>query len=304
MIEVSGLTKRYGATTAVDDLTFEVRPGRVTGFLGPNGAGKTTTMRAILGLDTADSGAARVNGRLYRAMNHPLHQVGALLDANAVHGGRSAQAHLTALAVASKISRGRVQEVLETVGLGEVGRKRVGGFSLGMKQRLGIAGALLGDAPILMFDEPANGLDPEGIRWIRTFLKSLAAEGRTVFVSSHLMSETALTADHLIVIGRGRLIADAGVEEFVRGHSASRVAVETPARTRLGEILRGNGAVVEYEGTETLLVGGLTVGRIGDLAAGAGLSVHGLAVREASLEDVFMEMTRDVVEYEGVDRGD
>ncbi|MEV5282866.1 ATP-binding cassette domain-containing protein [Streptomyces sp. NPDC052811] len=299
MIEVTELTKRFGRITAVDGLTFTVRPGRLTGFLGPNGSGKSTTLRAILGLDTPDRGTALVDGRPYRTLHHPLHHVGALLDAGAVHPGRSARAHLTALAVASRIHRRRVDEVLEQVGLGQVAHKRAGGFSLGMRQRLGIAGALLGDPPVVLFDEPVNGLDPEGILWIRHLMKSLAAEGRTVVVSSHLMSEMALTADHLVVIGRGRLIADTGIEEFLREHSTSLAHVRSPARSALAGVLRERGAAVEYEGAQTLVVTGLTVDEIGDLAARNGLPVHELTARQASLEDVFMDLTRDAVEYQG-----
>ncbi|MEU9048294.1 MULTISPECIES: ATP-binding cassette domain-containing protein [unclassified Kitasatospora] len=299
MIEVTELTKRFARITAVDGLTFTVRPGRVTGFLGPNGSGKSTTLRAILGLETPDRGTALIDGRPYRTLHHPLHHVGALLDAGAVHPGRSARAHLTALAVASRIPRRRVDEVLEQVGLGQVAHKRAGGFSLGMRQRLGIAGALLGDPPVVLFDEPVNGLDPEGILWIRHLMKSLSAEGRTVVVSSHLMSEMALTADHLVMIGRGRLIADMGVEEFLREHGTSQVHVRSPARSALAGVLRERGATVEHEGAQTLVVTGLTVEDIGDLAARNGLPVHELAARQASLEEVFMDLTRDAVEYQG-----
>jgi ABC-2 type transport system ATP-binding protein len=299
MIEVYELTKKYGQTLAVDHLTFEVLPGRVTGFLGPNGAGKSTTMRAILALDAPDSGATFVDDRPYQSLRHPLGQVGALLDANAVHGGRSARDHLTALAVASKIPRRRVGEVLELTGIAGVADKRVRGYSLGMKQRLGIAGALLADPPNLMFDEPVNGLDPEGIRWMRTLMKSLAAEGRTVLVSSHLMSEMALTADHLIVIGRGQLIEDTSVEEFVRRHSASRVCVRSTDRVELAAALREHGATVEFEGADSLLILGATTAEVGDLATARGLTIHEMFVQRASLEDVFMELTSDAVEYQG-----
>lgn len=260
-------------------------------------------MRAILGLETPDSGTALVDGRRYQALRHPLHHVGALLDAGAVHPGRSARAHLTALAVASRIDRRRVTEVLEQVGLGRAGNRRAGQFSLGMKQRLGIAGTLLGDPPVVMFDEPVNGLDPEGILWIRNLMKSLAAEGRTAFVSSHLMSEMALTADHLVVIGRGRLIVDSSVEKFLEEHTTSQVHVRSSARSSLAEVLRARGATVEYEGAQTLIVTGPTVDEIGDLAAGHGLPVHELVARQASLEDVFMELTRDTVEYQGTHDG-
>ncbi|MEV5504970.1 ABC transporter ATP-binding protein [Streptomyces orinoci] len=300
MIEVTELTKRFGRVTAVDGLTFTVRPGRVTGFLGPNGSGKSTTLRAILGLEAPDRGTALVGGLPYRDLRHPLHQVGALLDAGAVHPGRSARAHLMALAVAGRVGRRRVGEVLEQVGLGQVADQRAGGFSLGMRQRLGIAAALLGDPPVVMFDEPVNGLDPEGIRWVRQLMKSLAAEGRTVLVSSHLMSEMALTADHLVVIGRGRLIADTGVKAFLAEHGTGQVQVRSPARGSLAGVLREHGAGVEYQGSQELLVTGLTVDRIGDLAARNGLPVHELAARQASLEDVFMNLTRDSVEYQGM----
>ena len=305
MIEVCELSKRFGATLAVDRLSFQVHPGRVTGFLGPNGAGKSTTLRAILGLDAPDGGAAFVDGRPYRQLRHPLHQVGALLDAAAVHGGRTARAHLTALAAASRIPRRRVQEVLEQAGIGDVADRRVRGFSLGMRQRLGIAAALLGDPPTLMFDEPINGLDPEGVLWMRTLMKSLAAEGRTVLVSSHLMSEMAVTAEYLVVIGRGRLIAQSSAEEFVRGGSAGRVRVRSPQRNALAELLRGPASSVAYEGGDMLVVGGMSVDQVEDVAARAGLPVHGLFVEEASLEDVFMDLTRDAVEYQaaGQDEG-
>jgi ABC-2 type transport system ATP-binding protein len=299
MIEVTELTKRFGRTTAVDDLTFTVRPGRVTGFLGPNGSGKSTTMRALLGLERPTSGTALVNGRPYAALSHPSQDVGALLDAGAVHPGRSARAHLTAMAVAGHIARRRVDEVLECVGLAQVAAKRAGEFSLGMKQRLGIAGALLGDPGILLFDEPVNGLDPEGIVWIRTLMRALAAEGRTVFVASHLMSEMARTADHLVVIGRGQLIADTGVDRFLTEHAAREVHVRSPARAPLAQLLRARGAAIEYEGAETLIVTGLDVTAIGDLAAAAGIPVHELSLKQASLEDVFMNLTRDAVDYQG-----
>ncbi|MFF3115220.1 ATP-binding cassette domain-containing protein [Kitasatospora sp. NPDC057904] len=295
MIEVTGLTKRFGRTLAVDDLTFTVRPGRVTGFLGPNGSGKSTTMRAVLGLEAPDSGTALVDGRPYRELRHPLHHVGALLDAGAVHPGRSARAHLTALAVASRVPARRVAEVLDEVGLTRVADRRAGAYSLGMKQRLGIAAALLGDPPVLMFDEPVNGLDPEGIVWIRTLMRSFAAEGRTVLVSSHLMTEMALTADHLVVIGRGRLIADAGTERLGQG----RVHARSPRREALAAVLRERGATVAYEGDRALVITGLTVDEVGDLAARHGLPVHELVARQASLEDVFMDLTRDSVDYQG-----
>jgi len=297
MIEVYQLAKRYGHVVAVDGLSFTVHPGQVTGFLGPNGAGKSTTMRVILGLDAPSSGRATVNGRPYERLSPPLPEVGALLDAGAVHGGRTAQAHLLAIAASNGIGRRRVAEVLDTVGLAEAAGKRVRGFSLGMRQRLGIAAALLGDPGVLMFDEPVNGLDPEGIHWIRGLLKSLAAEGRTVFVSSHLMSEMALTADHLIVIGRGRLIADVPIAEFVRQSSRSDVIVRSPAGGQLADVLAQRGAAVTAETDGGLAVTGLAAAAIGDLAAAHHITVHELTPRHASLEEAFMELTRDSVEY-------
>jgi ABC-2 type transport system ATP-binding protein len=298
MIEVYELTKRYGRTKAVDDLTFEVHPGRVTGFLGPNGAGKSTTMRAILGLDAPDSGETFVNDRPYRTLTRPLHQVGALLDANQVHGGRTARGHLLALAASNGIPSRRVGEVLGIVGLESAAGKRVKGFSLGMKQRLGIAGALLGDPEVLMFDEPVNGLDPEGIRWIRTLMKAYAAEGRTVFVSSHLMAEMALTADHLVVIGKGQLIADTGVTEFIDRSSAGHVLVRSPESERLAGLLRGRNAAVAPHGTDGLAVTGLTTAEVGGVAAAHGIELHELAVQRSSLEEAFMELTSGSVEFE------
>jgi len=297
MIEVNQLAKRYGHVVAVDGLSFTVHPGQVTGFLGPNGAGKSTTMRVILGLDAPSSGRATVNGRPYERLSPPLPEVGALLDAGAVHGGRTAQAHLLAIAASNGIGRRRVAEVLDTVGLAEAAGKRVRGFSLGMRQRLGIAAALLGDPGVLMFDEPVNGLDPEGIHWIRGLLKSLAAEGRTVFVSSHLMSEMALTADHLIVIGRGRLIADVPIAEFVRQSSRTDVIVRSPAGGQLAGVLARQGAAVTAETDGRLAVTGLDAAAIGDLAAAHHITVHELTPRHASLEEAFMELTRDSVEY-------
>ncbi|GAA1655370.1 ABC transporter ATP-binding protein [Actinoplanes couchii] len=296
-IEVRGLTKRYATTIAVDDLSFTVRPGRVTGFLGPNGAGKSTTMRAVLGLDRPDAGSATVGGRPFTAHRQPLRLVGALLDAAAVHGGRTAYHHLLALALSNGIGRQRVGEVLDTVGLTDVARRRVKGFSLGMRQRLGIAAALLGDPPVLMLDEPVNGLDPEGIRWIRSLLRSLAAEGRTVFVSSHLMSEMQDTADHLIVVGQGRLVADTTMTDLVRDQD--RVLVRTPAVTALVALLRTAGASVDPLGDGALAVTGLGCDRIGDLAADAGLRLHELSPQRASLETAFMDLTRDAVSYRG-----
>jgi ABC-2 type transport system ATP-binding protein len=297
MIEITELTKRYGPTVAVDQLTCTVRPGRVTGFLGPNGAGKSTTMRLILGLDAPDGGAALVEGRPYRRLSRPLHRVGALLDAGAAHGGRSAYGHLLSVARSNGIGRARVAEVLERVGLTSVARKRVGGFSLGMKQRLGIAAALLGDPGILMFDEPVNGLDPEGIRWIRQLLRSLAAQGRTVLVSSHLMSEMALTADHLIVIGRGRLIADTSVAEFVRLTERGDIFVRSARDGDLAGLLTARGASVTADPVGGFAVTGVDARVIGDLAAAHGIAVYELTARNASLEDVFMEVTGDHVDF-------
>ncbi|MFI2645663.1 ATP-binding cassette domain-containing protein [Streptomyces sp. NPDC018610] len=297
MIELAGLTKRYGEKVAVDGLTFTVRPGAVTGFLGPNGAGKSTTMRMILGLDHPTGGDVRIDGRHYHELANPLTYIGALLDAKAVHGGRSARNHLLCLAQSNGIPARRVGEVLETVGLTAVARKKAKGFSLGMSQRLGIAGALLGDPRILMFDEPVNGLDPEGIHWIRGLMKSLAAQGRTVFVSSHLMSEMALTADHLVVIGQGRLLADTTMADFIERNSHSRVRVRTPDRERLLDALHGAGIAVEEAGGGVLEVDGGEPERIGELAARHQVVLHELSVRQSSLEDAFMRLTAQSVEY-------
>jgi ABC-2 type transport system ATP-binding protein len=299
MIEATNLTKRFGEKTAVDDLTFSVEPGVVTGFLGPNGAGKSTTMRLILGLDLASRGRVTVNGRRYADHPAPLHEVGALLEAKAVHTGRSARNHLLALAATHAISRRRVNEVIDLVGLEEVAGKRVGGFSLGMGQRLGIAAALLGDPSTLVLDEPVNGLDPEGIRWVRNLLKALAAEGRTVFVSSHLMNEMAVTAEHVIVVGRGRLIADLGVEELVRRASGGSVRVRSPEATQLRDLLIEHGAAVTSSEQGVLQVQGVTAERIGDLARDYRIAIHELAVEHASLEEAFMELTAESVEYQG-----
>jgi ABC-2 type transport system ATP-binding protein len=298
MIEASGLTKRYGAKTAVDGLSFTVRPGVVTGFLGPNGAGKSTTMRLILGLDRPSAGDVTVNGRHYRDLAAPLHEVGALLEARAIHTGRSATNHLLALAHTHGIPRRRVEAVIDLVGLRDVARKRAGTFSLGMGQRLGIASALLGDPATVVLDEPVNGLDPEGIHWVRHLLRGLAEEGRTVFVSSHLMSEMALTADHLIVVGRGRLIADMPMEAFIDRASPNLVRVRSPHATRLRELLLGEGITVRSDGPGVLEVGGLESDEIGERAAAEGLVLHELTAHQASLEAAFMEMTRDAVEYE------
>jgi ABC-2 type transport system ATP-binding protein len=296
MIEAKGLTKKYGDKVAVDNLTFTVKPGTVTGFLGPNGAGKSTTMRMILGLDRPTRGVALVNGRPYASAKAPLREVGALLDAKDVHGGRTARAHLLSLAQSNGLPRRRVAEVLELTGMGEVAGKRIKGFSLGMSQRLGIAAAMLGDPQILMFDEPVNGLDPEGILWIRNFMQSLAARGRTVFVSSHLMSEMALTAEHLIVIGRGRLLADMSTQEFINQNSSGRVRVRTPHVEPLLDALSGKGATSRtVDGF--IEVEGLTTDAVGDLAAANNVTIHELFAQRSSLEEAFMEMTKDSVEY-------
>jgi ABC-2 type transport system ATP-binding protein len=299
MIEVRGLTKRYGAKTAVDGLTFAIEPGKVTGFLGPNGAGKTTTMRCILGLDYPDEGAVAVDGQEYRDMAYPMREVGALLDAKAVHGGRSAYNHLLCLAQTNGLPRSRVDEVLELVGLTDVARKRSKGFSLGMSQRLGIAGTMLGDPQVLMFDEPVNGLDPEGILWIRNLMKALAAEGRTVFVSSHLMSEMEYTADHLIVIGRGKLIADCSMSEFIARSSGASVRVRTPSSDELIKAVTAKGAtaVMSADDEGAIEVRGMSAEAIGDLAFEQGLRLHELATVRASLEEAFMELTASSVEY-------
>jgi ABC-2 type transport system ATP-binding protein len=296
MIEVRSLTKRYGDKTAVDDLSFVVKPGIVTGFLGPNGAGKSTTMRLILGLDRPTRGQALINGKPYAAAKAPLRQVGALLDAKDVHGGRTARAHLLSLTQANGLPTRRVDEVLELTGITEVAGKRIRGFSLGMSQRLGIAAAMLGDPEILMFDEPVNGLDPEGILWIRQFMHALADKGRTVFVSSHLMSEMALTAEHLIVIGRGKLLADTSTTEFINQNSTGSVRVRTPQTEAMLDALAKAGT----KGTEIdgfIQVDGMTTDAIGDLAAANQLTVHELFAQRSSLEEAFMEMTRDSVEY-------
>jgi ABC-2 type transport system ATP-binding protein len=300
MIVAERLTKRYGSKVAVAELSFTVRPGVVTGFLGPNGAGKSTTMRLILGLDAAGGGWVTVNGKRYRDHAAPLREVGALLEARSVHTGRSAFHHLLAMAQTHGIPRRRVEEVIDLVGLGEVAGKRVGGFSLGMGQRLGIASALLGDPATLILDEPVNGLDPEGIRWIRTLLKGLAGEGRTVFVSSHLMSEMAVTADHLIVIGRGRLIADTSVTEFTQRASTGTVRVVSPDAAHLGQLLAGPQVTVTHLETDVLEVRGLASRQIGTAAGAAGLTLYELVPRQASLEEAFMELTRAAVEYETV----
>jgi ABC-2 type transport system ATP-binding protein len=297
MIEANGLTKRYGDRLAVDSLSFSVKPGQVTGFLGPNGAGKSTTMRLILGLDRPTSGAVTVGGRPFHAAAYPMREVGALLDAKAIHGGRSAYNHLLCLAQTNNLPKSRVGEVLELVGLREVAKKRSKGFSLGMGQRLGIAAALLGDPAVLMFDEPVNGLDPEGILWIRNLMKALAGEGRTVFVSSHLMSEMENTADHLVVIGRGRLVADCSVQEFIDRNSELSIRVKTPQAAQLSALLAEKGGVVAADGDEAIRVTRLPMTAIGDLAFDNGIRVHELSPIQASLEEAFMELTKDSVEY-------
>jgi ABC-2 type transport system ATP-binding protein len=296
MITAVGLSKRYAGTPAVDDLSFTVPPGHVTGFLGPNGAGKSTTMRMILGLDAPTAGTVTVNGRRYADYRRPLHQVGALLDARAMHGGRTAVDNLLCLALSNGISRVRVSEVLEQVGLQKVARRRCGGFSLGMAQRLGIAAALLGDPPVLIFDEPVNGLDPEGVLWIRTLLRGLAAEGRTVFLSSHLMSEMALTADRLIVVGRGRLIAETTVRELLKSGPGALVRARSPESALLAEALEAAGAAVERAG-DALTITGIDADDIGKLAARNGWTVLELSTQQSSLEQRYMELTREAADY-------
>jgi len=313
MIEAHGLVKRYGSTVAVNDLSFAIRPGLVTGFLGPNGAGKTTTMRMILGLDAPTQGSVTVGGRSYRDLPAPMREVGALLDAKAVHGGRRARDHLLCLALSNGIPGSRVDEVLRMVGLEGVARRRAKGFSLGMGQRLGIASALLGDPAVLIFDEPVNGLDPDGIHWVRTLMRELAAEGRTVLVSSHLMSEMALTADHLLVIGKGRLIADTSVDEFVRSSSRQSVHVRSPQAAELAARCREAGATVRAGDTSRAAAGagpdagtipnvieitGMDSAEVGKLAAAHGITLFELIPVQASLEEAFMELTRESVEYQ------
>jgi ABC-2 type transport system ATP-binding protein len=300
VIKARGLTKDYGEKRAVEDLSFDVHPGIVTGFLGPNGSGKSTTMRLILGLDRPTSGSVTVNGKRYHEYAAPLHEMGALLEARSVHTGRSARNHLLALAQTHGIPRRRVDELIDVVGLHDVAKKRAGQFSLGMGQRLGIATALLGDPETVMLDEPVNGLDPEGIHWIRNLLKSLAAEGRTVFVSSHVMSEMALTAEHLIVIGRGKLIADTSVADFVAGASKKLVHVRTPRAEALREVLAGLGATVIDANAGVLDVTGLTAEQIGDAAAAQSIALHELRPHQASLEEAFMDLTRSEIEYAAV----
>jgi ABC-2 type transport system ATP-binding protein len=297
VLEARNLTKRYGPTLAVDDLSFDVQPGMVTGFLGPNGAGKTTTMRIILGLDRPNSGTVTIDGHRFREAPVPLHEVGALLDPKAFHGGRSAYNHLLCLAQSNHIPKRRVDEVLAIVGLESAAKRRAQTFSLGMGQRLGIAAALLGDPKVLMFDEPVNGLDPEGIAWVRRLMRDLAAMGRTVFVSSHLMSEMALTADHVIVIGRGRLIRNESTREFIDSSSRASVVVRSPSADRLASLVAEEGGTASPDNTGALVVVGVDAPRIGELAASEGIVLHELAPQRASLEEAFMELTQESVEF-------
>jgi ABC-2 type transport system ATP-binding protein len=297
MIEAEGLSKRYGDTLAVDNLSFSVAPGKITGFLGPNGAGKTTTMRLILGLDRPTAGRVTIDGKPFDQADQPMRRVGALLDAKAMHGGRSAYNHLLCLAQSNNLPRRRVDEVLGLVGLAGVAGKRSKGFSLGMGQRLGIAGALLGDPQILMFDEPVNGLDPEGILWIRNLMKALAAEGRTVFVSSPLMSEMENTADHLLVIGRGKLIANCTVAEFIAANSQQTVRVRTPQPDLLAKLVAAAGAAVREDGSGSMVITGLDASGVGDLAYDNAVRLHELSPVHASLEQAFMELTSSSVEF-------
>ncbi len=297
MIEAHGLAKHYGSTVAVDDLSFEVREGQVTGFLGPNGAGKSTTLRMILGLDTPTAGSVTINGRSYASLRRPLFEVGALLNAKAIHEGRSAYNHLLCIAQSNGIGRRRVDEVLDIVGLTSVAHKRAGAFSLGMGQRLGIGGALLGDPGVLIFDEPVNGLDPEGIVWVRTLLRSLADEGRTVFVSSHLMAEMALTADHVIVIGCGKLLAEASIDDLITSSAQNYVRVRSPRSSELAVLITANGGSSTLNADNSLAVSGITAEQIGELAAVNRIAVHELAPQAASLEDVYMTLTHDSVQY-------
>ena len=304
MIEAVGLTKRYGDKTAVDGINFQVQPGLVTGFLGPNGAGKSTTMRMIVGLDRPTAGSVTLNGKKYEDLKAPLHEVGVLLDAKAVHTGRSAYNHLRALAATHGISRKRVDEVIALTGLESVARKRVGGFSLGMGQRLGMASALLGDPGILILDEPVNGLDPEGVIWVRTLARHLAAEGRTVFLSSHLMSEMAQTADQIIVLGRGKVIADAPVGDIIALAAGSAVRVRTPDATRFAHLLEGKDVTITKTDPDLLVVNGLQAAHIGEIAAGSRIVLHELTPLAGSLEDAYLALTEDDVEYHAADIAD
>jgi ABC-2 type transport system ATP-binding protein len=301
MIEVRQLSKRYGETLAVDGLTFDVRPGMVTGFLGPNGAGKSTTMRVILGLDAPTAGSATINGKAYRDHPAPAQDVGALLESKAIQGGRSAYNHILWIATAAGISKRRVHEVIDMVGLSDVAGRKAGDFSLGMSQRLGIASALLGDPGTLLFDEPVNGLDPEGIIWVRTLLKRLASEGRTVFVSSHLMSEMEDTAEHVVVIGRGRLIADMDIRDFIRNSSSNYVRVVTPRSAELAAAIRAAGGAIEEGEDGGLDVTGIEAPAVGEIAAAAGIPLHELSPRRGTLEAAFIELTQGAVQYHAGD---
>jgi ABC-2 type transport system ATP-binding protein len=303
-IEVSGLRKRFGSDVALDGLSFTVTPGQVTGFVGPNGAGKSTTMRVILGLDAPDAGTALVGGQPYRSLRHPLRCLGSLLDAGALQPSRSARNHLLWLAHSQGLGARRVDEVIEQAGLGSAVRRKAGGFSLGMRQRLGVAAALLGDPPILMLDEPFNGMDPEGIVWMRGFLRSLAGQRRAVLVSSHLMSELQDTADHLVVIGRGRVIADTGVADLIAAASGDRITLRTGARTPAMTVLARAGATVAATGPDTVTVSGLTGERISALLAEAGVPVTELVAHRASLEEAYMELTRDAVDFRAAPAGE
>lgn len=296
-IVVAGLRKRYGATLALDGMSFTVRPGLVTGFLGPNGAGKSTTMRVILGLDAVEAGTALIEGKPYHRLRHPLNHVGSLLDAAALHPSRSGRNHLLWLAHSQGLAARRVDQVIEQVGLVSAARRKAGGYSLGMRQRLGIAAALLGDPPIVMLDEPFNGMDPDGIIWMRGFLRSLAAQGRAVLVSSHLMGEVQDTADHLVVVGRGKAIADAGVAELITAASGNRVALRTTAGTQAMTVLRHTGATVAATGRDTITVSGLPADRIVMLLGESAVPFSEVSAHRATLEDVYLELTRDAVEF-------
>jgi ABC-2 type transport system ATP-binding protein len=301
VIEARGLTKRYGDTVAVDGLTFTVHPGVVTGFLGPNGAGKSTTMRLILGLDRPSAGSVTVNGKPFAEHAAPMHEVGALLEARAIHTGRSARNHLLAMAATSGIGRRRVEQVIEMVGLGDVASRRVGAFSLGMGQRLGVAAALLADPDTLILDEPVNGLDPDGIRWIRHLLRRLAGEGRTIFLSSHLMSEMSVTADHVIVVGKGRLLRDQSMAQFIADASTTAVRVRSPQAAQLAGLLRADGVTVSSDGTDVLSVSGMSNEAIGSAAAAAGVTLYELTPQAASLEEAYMALTEQAVAYRSAD---
>lgn len=304
MIQAEGLTKRYGSKLAVDNISFTIPAGQVTGFLGPNGAGKSTTMRMIMGLDSPTAGTVTVNGKPFAQHKNPAQQVGALLDAKGIHPGRSARSHLRALAASNNIPMRRVDEVLTITGLTEVAKKRAGGFSLGMGQRLGIAAALLGDPQVLIFDEPVNGLDPEGVRWVREMCRSLAAEGRTVFVSSHLMSEMAQTADHLLVIGKGRILTQGPVDAVIAAVTSTSVQVRSPRLGELGQLLANSGATVSNTGDGSLQITGVDAAAVGELAAQHGLALHELTTLKASLEDAYLTLTADQVEYRTVKMGE